>query len=186
MPTDAQHGGDAHASVNLTRMANRAEQWMAREKWDALVRGEDCPLCLPSTYLIAELRVSRLVLARNQAVKGYCIAIYAEHVREPYELGVEQRTSFWEDVLEAGAALEKLFGADKMNFEMLGNGVPHLHCHIKPRYYGDQWPSCPVPFDEEPVVLTSDEYEGRAHLIRETLQARYLRGEQRDVLNDRK
>jgi diadenosine tetraphosphate (Ap4A) HIT family hydrolase len=144
---------------------------MPREKWDALVRGEECPLCLPSPDLIAELRVSRLVLARNQAVKGYCIAIYKGHLREPYELEFEDRTAFWEDILQAGSALERLFGADKMNFEILGNGVPHLHCHIKPRYYGDQWPSRPVPFDGKPLLLDAGEYETRAQLIREALQA---------------
>jgi diadenosine tetraphosphate (Ap4A) HIT family hydrolase len=143
---------------------------MPREKWNALVRGEECPLCLPSSDLIAELRISRLVLARNQAVKGYCIAIYKGHIREPYELEFEDRTAFWEDILQAGAALERLFGADKMNFEILGNGVPHLHCHIKPRYYGDQWPARPVPFDGEPLLLGTAEYQARTKLIREALQ----------------
>jgi len=150
-------------------VADQAEQWMPRDKWDALVRGKECPLCLPPTYLIAELRVCRLVLARNQAIKGYCMAIYADHVREPYELEFEQRTAFWEDMLQAGAALEKLFGADKMNFEILGNGVPHLHCHIKPRYYGDRWPSRPVPFDEQPLLLSPAEYQARTKLIRDAL-----------------
>ena len=152
-------------------MADQADQWMPRDKWDALVRGEECPLCLPPTYLIAELRVSRLVLARNQEIKGYCMAIYENHVREPYELEFEQRAAFWEDILQAGAALEKLFGADKMNFEILGNGVPYLHCHIKPRYYGDRWPSRPVPFDEQPLLLSPAEYRARTNLIRDALLA---------------
>lgn len=152
-------------------MARQAERWMPRRKWDALVRGEGCPLCASPDpeRLIAELRVSRVILASNQAVPGYCMVIYRDHVREPYELDLEKRTAFWEDTLRVGATLQKLFMPAKMNFEILGNGVPHLHCHVKPRFYGDPWPTRPVPFDEEPLLLTPDQREERITLIRRAL-----------------
>ncbi|PWT75060.1 MAG: hypothetical protein C5B60_05880, partial [Chloroflexi bacterium] len=43
---------------------------------------------------------------------------------------------FFSDMMRVGKALEQTFNAVKLNFEILGNAVPHLHCHIKPRYYG--------------------------------------------------
>lgn len=34
-----------------------------------------------------------------------------------------------------------------MNFQTLGNALPHLHTHIVPRYIGDPAPGEPLPFD---------------------------------------
>ncbi len=49
----------------------------------------------------------------------------------------------------------------KMNFQLLGNAVPHLHCHILPRYYGDPAPSPPLDMDrpEHTRLLAPGEYE---------------------------
>lgn len=62
--------------LNLLRAPWR---WMPRAKWDALVRGEDCPLCeqvgLAENYfsfLVAQLETSNLRLAKNQYARGYC------------------------------------------------------------------------------------------------------------------
>jgi diadenosine tetraphosphate (Ap4A) HIT family hydrolase len=151
---------------------------MPRERWDALVRGEGCPLCaeIASTQVenefgatIADLRISRLRLARNQYVKGYCVLVCHRHVREPHELPAAERALFFEDMCCVGAALEHAFGADKMNFEVLGNAVPHLHAHIKPRYYGDPAPSRPIWVDAETIHLTPSEYASRIALIRQYL-----------------
>ena len=76
-------------------MADEPKHWMRRERWDALVRGEDCPLCREvqsaeqvNEYgqTVADLRFSRLRWVRNQYVKGYCVLICHKHVSEPYEL----------------------------------------------------------------------------------------------------
>ena len=151
---------------------------MPREEWNALIHGKDCPLCAEvqsaqpeNEYglTIADLRISRLRLARNQYVKGYCVLICRQHVREPYELAADERRLFFDDMCDAGAALERAFGADKMNFEILGNAVPHLHAHIKPRYYGDPAPSRPIWVDAETVHLTADEYSSRIASIKQHL-----------------
>jgi hypothetical protein len=56
--------------------------WMPGEEWDALVRGDTCPVCpeMKSSqpendegFTIADLAISRLRLARNQYVRGYCV-----------------------------------------------------------------------------------------------------------------
>jgi diadenosine tetraphosphate (Ap4A) HIT family hydrolase len=152
---------------------------MPRERWDALVRGEGCPLCADLAtgaevdaygYTVADLRVSRLRLAANQSVPGYCVLIARRHVREPYELDRAAQKAFWDDVLQAGRAIEHAFGADKMNFEVLGNAVSHLHCHMKPRFYGDPAPERPIHPDARQVLLTADEYGRRVRLLRAALQ----------------
>lgn len=161
-------------------MTVQPASWMPRERWEALVRGEDCPLCAEIQsrdavnlwgYTIADLKVSRLRLQPNQFVKGYCVLICKTHVREPYELSRQDQHAFSDDMLRAGQALEMAFGATKMNFEILGNAVPHLHCHLTPRYYGDPAPGRPIHPGEQNAVLTSSEYEERVRLIRSVLAA---------------
>jgi diadenosine tetraphosphate (Ap4A) HIT family hydrolase len=118
---------------------------------------------------VADLEVSRLRLAANQSVPGYCVLISARHVREPYELPPAEGEAFWRDLLRAGRALETAFGAIKMNFELLGNAVPHLHCHLKPRYYGDPAPERPIHPDARRELLAPEEYARRVQRIRAAL-----------------
>jgi diadenosine tetraphosphate (Ap4A) HIT family hydrolase len=153
-------------------------RWMPRERWDALVRGEGCPLCRdlaanePANaygYTIADLRVSRFRLAANQSVPGYCVLIAHQHVREPYELERAAQLAFWDDLLQAGRAVERAFGALKLNFEILGNAIPHLHGHLVPRYYGDSAPERPIHPDAQHVTLTPNEYAERVARLRAAL-----------------
>lgn len=152
--------------------------WMPRDRWDALVRGEGCPLCRDLAAAVrvdeygttvADLEVSRLRLAANQSVPGYCVLICTRHVREPYELPPAQSAAFFRDLLRAGRALETAFGAVKMNFEIQGNVVPHLHCHLKPRYYGDLAPERPIHPDARRELLPPAEAERRVQRIRAAL-----------------
>jgi diadenosine tetraphosphate (Ap4A) HIT family hydrolase len=152
--------------------------WMPRAEWDALVRGERCPLCRdlaagtapnPYRHVVTDLAVSQLWLAANQFVPGYCVLVHRRHVREPYDLPRDERIAFFEDMSLAGAALERAFGAVKMDFELLGNAVPHLHCHIKPRYYGDPAPGKPIHHDERTLFLSADEYAQRVEAVRNAL-----------------
>jgi diadenosine tetraphosphate (Ap4A) HIT family hydrolase len=157
-----------------------ASQWMPRERWDALLRGEECPVCAevatnePANddgYTVADLAMSRLRLSIHQSLPGYCVLLCKIHVREPYELPDEEQLLFFEDMMRVGRALELVFRPVKMNFELLGNSVPHLHCHIKPRYYGDPAGGIPIWPDQYPVALTPIEYEERVGLIRAALAA---------------
>ena len=152
---------------------------MPREEWDALVRGDRCPFCRDIAadvrsnehgYKIADLRISTLWLPANQSVKGYCVVICRDHVSEPYHLSREDRSLFFEDMMSAAQAVEVVFHPIKMNFTMLGNLLPHLHCHVLPRYYGDPAPGEPIDPTARRLLLTPPEYEQRAELIRAALR----------------
>jgi diadenosine tetraphosphate (Ap4A) HIT family hydrolase len=154
--------------------------WMPRERWDALVRGQDCPLCGEHRatasanefgYTIADLRLSRLRLVRNQYVPGYCILICCKHVREPYHLSADEKTAFFEDMVLAAQALENVFRPDKLNFQLLGNVVPHLHVHLVPRYYGDPAPGRPIDPTAQIVTLADLAYTQRVQQIQVALAA---------------
>jgi len=155
-----------------------SSQWMPREKWEALVRGEGCELCelLASKpevnaygVTIAELEASILRLMFNQYAPGYSVLIAKQHVREPYELPAEERSAYFEDLVRSGLALEKVYGALKVNFQILGNLTPHLHCHIIPRYYGDDAPGRPLDPWREKRPLSLDEMRPKVAAIRAAL-----------------
>jgi diadenosine tetraphosphate (Ap4A) HIT family hydrolase len=152
--------------------------WMPLERWDELVRGERCPMCHDlkvnkdvneEGYWVSDLNICRLRLMKNQFVPGYCVLFCLTHVREPYELDPKERAMFFDDMIQTGLALEKVLRPTKMNFEILGNGLPHLHCHIKPRFHGDIAPGIPIDQNAYTVLLKPEEYEERVELIRSAL-----------------
>jgi diadenosine tetraphosphate (Ap4A) HIT family hydrolase len=155
----------------------RPKAWMPRAKWDALVRGDNCNDCAhlasgqnPHGYQVADLRVSRLDLFKSQFVPGCCILYLRRHVVEPYELSVEERTLYFEDLMRSAQAIANVFKPAKMNYQILGNGGPHLHCFLQPRFYGDSEPGWPIDPYIEQVILRPEEYQERVRAIQRALE----------------
>jgi diadenosine tetraphosphate (Ap4A) HIT family hydrolase len=85
-------------------------------------------------------------LQRNGVVRGYTIVIWrGRHVAEPTELSPDEAGRYWAEVLDVARALEDQYQPLKINIEMLGNTMPHLHTHIRPRYQDDPAPFGPLP-----------------------------------------
>ena len=154
------------------------ENWKS-ENWDSLISGEGCPVCKQfrldekedeHLLYICDLPFSRLFLAKNQFVKGYCVLICRSHVIEPYELSKKERAGYFDDLALAASALQNVFKADKMNYNLLGNIVPHLHTHILPRYFTDSAPHKPIDPGFKKVYLTQSEYEDRIRSILDRIQ----------------
>jgi len=150
--------------------------WMDQKHWEALVQGEDCPACAEvqsgvtnEGYLVARLQLSHLRLMSNQFVPGYCVLLCTRHVAEPYQLSPAEQVCFFQDLVRAMQALDRVFTPVKMNVNLLGNLVPHLHAHLLPRYYGDSAPGRPIDPGEQVVRLTPDEYQQRARQIEAAL-----------------
>jgi diadenosine tetraphosphate (Ap4A) HIT family hydrolase len=77
------------------------------------------------------------------------------HVVEPYELLGEERAAFWDDVLFAAERLARQLEPQKLNYEIHGNTVAHLHAHIYARYRGDRFVGGPVDNRLDPVENVS-------------------------------
>ena len=86
---------------------------------------------------IKELAVSTAFLARNQAYKGYSIVVFNNHKTSLEELPDELQMQYYRDMLKISSAIINAFKPDRMNYELLGNWVPHLHWHVIPRYKTD-------------------------------------------------
>ena len=93
--------------------------------------------------------VADAYLVRADIQRGLSIVVWrGRHVVEPTELSDEEAAAYGREVLAVGRALETTFSAVKMNYNLLGNWVPHLHTHVVPRYADDPRPGWPFPFPE--------------------------------------
>jgi diadenosine tetraphosphate (Ap4A) HIT family hydrolase len=155
-----------------------SNEWMPRAQWDNMVAGDndlnryanapyEAVLVTEHGYTIADLERSRLQLCHNQYVRGYCILVAKKAVREPHQMYPPERALFFEDMVRVGETLEKVFKPIKINYQILGNAVPHLHVHIVPRYYGDPAPGQPLDPQAETVTLSDAAYRQLVGDIRE-------------------
>ena len=67
------------------------------------------------------------------------------HVNEPTELDEAEASGYWAEVLTVARALISVYMPLKMNYETLGNSLPHLHTHLVPRFTDDPRPGKPFP-----------------------------------------
>ena len=138
-------------------LTSRDVEWP--ESFYALRRGDGCPMCAEGRpaetswgVRIAAAEVSDAYLQRAATQRGYTIVIWrGRHVAEPTELTDEEASRYWLEVLRVGRAIETVLEPVKLNYELLGNSLPHLHTHVMPRYADDPKPGWPFPFpDDDP------------------------------------
>jgi diadenosine tetraphosphate (Ap4A) HIT family hydrolase len=94
--------------------------------------------------------VSDAYLQREDIQRGYSVVVWrGRHVAEPTELTAEEATAYWLEVVRVGRAIESVLEPVKLNYDLLGNSLPHLHTHVVPRYADDPRPGWPFPFPDE-------------------------------------
>lgn len=74
------------------------------------------------------------VLGDPQILPGYCLLLPDPVVRDLNALGGEARQRFLSDMARLGDAVLAVTGAERINYEILGNVEPALHAHVIPRY----------------------------------------------------
>jgi diadenosine tetraphosphate (Ap4A) HIT family hydrolase len=149
-------------------------------EWVEWRRGAGCPMCEGGRpeenehgVRVLAGRFSDAYLQRVAWQRGYTVVVWrGRHVAEPTELGEEEAAGYWREVLRVGAALERHYQPVKLNYQILGNAVPHLHTHVVPRFAQDPAPGRPLPF---PRGERPDLPEGE--LARDVLALRDLLGD---------
>jgi diadenosine tetraphosphate (Ap4A) HIT family hydrolase len=76
------------------------------------------------------------VLGPWQVYPGYCVLVSRGHASELSQLGPD-RAAYLDEMATLAHAIEACFRPHKLNYELLGNLVPHLHWHLFPRPAGD-------------------------------------------------
>jgi diadenosine tetraphosphate (Ap4A) HIT family hydrolase len=134
----------------------------------------DCPMCCrwdaDPDLRIMELPHSYVILNRDQYFPGYTLLFTKRHATELFHLDRTMRTALMEEVSSVAEALFSIYTPAKINYELLGNMVPHIHWHIVPRFTSE--PLWPRPIWAEPHeerFLLPDEYRSRIETIRSAL-----------------
>jgi diadenosine tetraphosphate (Ap4A) HIT family hydrolase len=89
-----------------------------------------------SANLIWHFPHSVAILGPWQFYTGYSILISRAHATELSQLG-PNRAAFLDEMATLAQAVEECYRPHKLNYELLGNQVPHLHWHIFPRAADD-------------------------------------------------
>ncbi len=117
-------------------------RWREPAAWAELVDGSACPICLrghPSD-IIATMKSSWLTMPEDAAMPGYVCLV--------------------------SQALCGVTGAVKLNYDIHGNTLPHLHLHFFPRYVGDPFEGRAI----EPRSVTQPVYAaGQFAVVRDRL-----------------
>src|ERR687888_2776763 len=104
-----------------------------------------CPFCaklarladLPADELVWQFPHSVVLLGPWQFYHGYCILVARTHATELTNLPDAERHAYFDELCHLARAVETAFRPRKLNYELLGNQVPHLHWHLFPRYMDD-------------------------------------------------
>lgn len=115
------------------------------ETWKRLSDPQHCRICnqapMPDGMEdIAELPHSWLSAEPMDCMKGACTLIAKTHVVELYELDDDELLALMKELQRCAKALKDVINAVKINYEIHGNTVPHLHIHLYPRTLDDPFP----------------------------------------------
>lgn len=120
--------------------------WSDPEAWEARKSTVECPICTDGgpTNVLVEFEASFACAGPRAPLPGYVCMVARSHVIEPFDLPERERAQFWDESMLVARALNKLFQPAKMNYEIHGNTMPHLHMHLHPRFAGDPYVAGPI------------------------------------------
>ena len=128
------------------------------------MKDSNCGYCMKGELLakfgitICDLRVSQLILFKEQSKPGRVIVAYKDHVSELISISEEERNLFMADVCQAANALHKAFHPDKINYGAYGDGGCHLHFHLVPKYKDEYEWGTPFAMNPGKTLLTDEAY----------------------------
>ena len=139
------------------------------------MKDSNCGYCMRGELLdkfgifICDLKVSSLILFKEQSKPGRCIVAYKDHVSEIVDISDEERTAFLADVAHAARAIHAAFHPDKLNYGAYGDTRRQLHMHLVPQYKdGDEWGGT-FQMNPDKTYLTGVEYQEMIDKIKANL-----------------
>ena len=124
------------------------------EKWKDMADPENCPVCqakpMPEGMIdIYELEHSWLNSEPVECMKWACHATAKYHGIELYHLTDSELLGLMRDIQFYAEALKNVTDCVKINYEIHGNTIPHLHVHLYPRTMDDPFPGQPIDYNQK-------------------------------------
>ena len=104
--------------------------------------------------IVAELEFSWVTSSRDGPMRGYTCVVAKRHVVEIFELTEGEAAAWARDLKRVAEAVFELVDPVKLNYEIHGNSLPHLHTHVFPRFVGDPFEGGPI----DPKRVTTSPY----------------------------
>ena len=139
------------------------------------MKDQNCAYCMRGDLLdkfgiyICDLRVSSLILFKEQSKPGRVIVAYKDHVSEMVDISEEERNAFIADVNQAALALHKAFKPGKVNYGAYGDTGCHLHFHLVPKYEGEFEYGGVFAMNPGQTYLTDEQYAEMIEKIKANL-----------------
>ena len=122
-------------------------------------------------HWIADFGATKAYLFDDQFFPGWTVLVLKRHATELFDLTTDERGQLIEEVSRVASVLALTFEPVKINYELLGNQLPHVHWHIIPRLTDDPAPREAVwTVRHEPVRLLPKELCERLLRIRSHLK----------------
>jgi len=135
----------------------------------------ECPACTGqwphAEQRIADFDQSIAYLHDDQFFPGWTVLVLKRHATELFALAPAERAALMEEASRVAQALACVFGAHKMNYELLGNQIAHIHWHLIPRLATEPRRTEPIWCqDHARLVLPIAERTERVTRIRAALE----------------
>jgi diadenosine tetraphosphate (Ap4A) HIT family hydrolase len=138
---------------------------------DAAARGANaCPICEDGPLdVVARLGSSWVTMGERSPMAGYACLVFDRHAVELHDLSIDEGAAFMRDMQRLARAVQLATGASKLNYEIHGNTLPHLHVHFFPRHAGDAFEGRPIdPRSVRSPVYAPGELDAlRARVVQE-------------------
>ncbi len=166
-PTSAAQNSELNGLVPIERWPNEDEMvadlyggaWADPDSWAARCRPDACMVCTSGhPYgILAEFAHSWVTTDPEVALFGYVCVISKTHAVEPFDLPDDAQSAFWFEAMAVAEVLSDALRPVKMNYEIHGNTLPHLHMHLLPRQPDDAFIGRPVDLREFHHRYSDDE-----------------------------
>ncbi len=138
-------------SDKLTIQANQSGHLWSDdiEKWKSMCSQDGCVVYaeLPKPkgmHILAETSMVWAVSDEQVTIPGYVCVTYKKHAIDPFDLSAQEQREFWTDSMLVAQGVTDVIRPIKMNYEIHGNTMPHLHMHLFPRTPGDVYVGYPI------------------------------------------
>lgn len=141
--------------------------WSQVDEWERRRTPEGCVICTNRGPLdvIAELGSCWATASPEAPLPGYVCVVARRHVNEPFELSAAEQADFWLDAMAVAEAVDEVIRPVKMNYEIHGNTLPHLHLHLFPRHVSDPYVDGPIDPRRAVFIRTQAELDALADAV---------------------
>lgn len=143
--------------------------WSDPTEWERRLTPAGCVICASGgpQNVIAGLSSCWVTAPPEAPLRYYVCVVARDHVIEPYEMAPDDQAVFWREAMAVARLVASVAQPVKMNYEIHGNTLPHLHLHLYPRSTDDPFVGEPIDPRGSSIRRTGEELDA----LREAVEA---------------